>query len=281
MNQRTKIYQFLYWYSLIFTILILIVGIGFNLWKENLIASFFFSIVVIYFIFDKFKKNLLLKIFHGLINLFSYCLITIVWIINLITGKTPVQIALGIAITPLFFYFGFELIKKFEALTSKISRPKKKKPPVNQIQTMVPQKVSSINISDNDRRQFLKMIGSTSLGIITLSLLNPKKAGATFFGSVPGPGTVAIKDIDGNKIDPAAKQPTDGYKISKLDDTSSDTYAYYGFVDQNGQWYIQRETISGATTGDFLYTKGTSDFTTSWNLRDDITMTYDLFDSVF
>lgn len=124
---------------------------------------------------------------------------------------------------------------------------------------------------DFDRRMFLKLIGSAGLSVFVFSLFT-KRAEAAFFGSVPGPGTVSVKDTTGTKIDPAVKQPTDGYRITEIDDS---TTAYYGFVDKTGAWFIQREESSGA----YRYSKGTTSFSTNWTNR--ASLTYDYFDTIF
>ena len=87
-----------------------------------------------------------------------------------------------------------------------------------------------------------------------------KKAEAAFFGSVPGPGTISIKDTTGAKIDPAVKHPTDGYKISRLDDSSP---AYYGFTNKDGAWFIMKEDANGSYT----YAVGSTAFATNWSNR--------------
>lgn len=127
---------------------------------------------------------------------------------------------------------------------------------------------------DLDRRMFLKLIGSSGLMIFVFSIFTKKAEGA-FFGSVPGPGTVALKDIAGVQIDPAQLHPTDGYKITELDDASP---AYYGFVRKDGAWFIMKE----GTGGDYRYAKGSSDFTngtTGWPNR--ANLTYGYFDAIF
>lgn len=124
---------------------------------------------------------------------------------------------------------------------------------------------------DLDRRMFLKLIGSTGIMLFVFSIFTKKAEGA-FFGSVPGPGTVALKDSTGAQIDPAVKTPTDGYKISQIDDSSP---AYYGFVDKSGAWFIMKEDSTGA----YRYTKGATGFATNWTNR--ATLTYDLFDVIF
>src|SRR3989344_3301231 len=113
---------------------------------------------------------------------------------------------------------------------------------------------------DVDRRMFVKLIGSAGISIFFLSFFTPKAHGA-FFGSVPGPGTVALKDTTGAQIDPAIKHPTDGYKIARMDDSSP---AYYGFLNKDGAWFIMKE----GTDGTYQYAKGASSFqTTGWDLR--------------
>lgn len=128
-------------------------------------------------------------------------------------------------------------------------------------------------IAETDRRLFLKLVGSTGLSLFFMAVLGKKSAQAAFFGSVPGPGTVAIKNSAGTPIDPAEAQPTDGYTITEVDDSS--TPSYYGFVHKTGAWYITKEDA----TGGYRYAKGASAFSTSWTGR--AGLTYDYFDNVF
>jgi len=129
-------------------------------------------------------------------------------------------------------------------------------------------------ISDDNRRLFLKLVGSTSLSILFMAVLGKGSAKAAFFGSMPGPGTIAIKNSDGDTIDPAEKQPTDGYTITEVDD-SSPTASYYGFVHKTGAWYITKEDAAGS----YRYAKGASLFSTGWTGRTGLS--YDYFDNVF
>lgn len=122
-----------------------------------------------------------------------------------------------------------------------------------------------------DRRMFLKLIGSAGISLFLFAVFTKRAQGA-FFGSVPGPGTVSVKDTTGAQIDPAIKQPTDGYRINQLDDSSP---AYYGFTDKSGAWYIMKEDSSG----NYRYAKGASSFSTNWTGR--AGLTYDYFDVIF
>ncbi len=132
--------------------------------------------------------------------------------------------------------------------------------------------VNSEPIGDPLKRKFLKIIGGSGLGILLLAVFKPKNAEAAFFGSVPGPGTVAIKDSNDNKIDPAIKSPTDAYGVTEIDDS---TPAYYGFVNKEGAWYITKENNDGS----YRYNKGTGNFSGNWSSR--ASLTYDYFDVTF
>lgn len=132
--------------------------------------------------------------------------------------------------------------------------------------------VFSKEIRDPKRRQFLKIIGASGVGFIITMLLNPKKTEAAFFGSVPGPGTVALKNRSGQRIDPAEKKPTDGYYITDIDNSIP---SYYGYLDKDGNWYIIKENSDGS----FRYVRGSGSFSSYWSSRS--SLTYDYFDNVF
>jgi len=143
----------------------------------------------------------------------------------------------------------------------------KEKPP----QIEEPEEIAQKDF-DNDRRIFLKIIASAGAGLFFMSLFS-RKAEAAFFGSAPQPSTLKLKDSQGNIIDPAEKTPTDGFRITEIDDSS--TPSYYGFVDKNGRWFIMKEESSGA----YRYVKGGSNFSNSWSNR--TSLTYGYFDEVF
>lgn len=145
--------------------------------------------------------------------------------------------------------------------------------PVNLYQPLEPLELpSDPNVADVNRRLFLKLVGGAGLSVFMMSIFTDK-AHAAFFGSMPVPGAMTLKDSTGTAIDPAEKQPTDGYEISELDDST--VPAYYGFVHKTGAWYISREDENGS----YRYAKGPSDFPTGWANR--ATHVYDYFDNVF
>ena len=116
-----------------------------------------------------------------------------------------------------------------------------------------------------EKRKLLKLFAGTSAGLLLLYLFNPKKANAAFFGSIPGPGTVAIKDAAGTVVDPATKNPTDGYGIADVDEST--TTHYYGFIHYNStDWYIFRES-SGVYTYASKINNSASSYDTAWANR--------------
>lgn len=132
---------------------------------------------------------------------------------------------------------------------------------------------SSPEITDQKRRQFLKIVGGGGVSLFLMLFVFKGNANAAFFGSGGGPGIVGIKDKDGNKIDPAEKNPTDGYTISEIDDSS--VPSYYGFIHKNGSWYIAREEANGS----YRYANGGGNFSSGWTGR--VGLSYDYFDNVF
>ena len=124
---------------------------------------------------------------------------------------------------------------------------------------------------DVDRRDFLKLIGTAGVLAFIFSLFS--RRGVPFFGSTTAIGTASLLDSSGQKINPAEKSPTDSYFISETDDSAPT--AYFGFVNNHGQWYIMKEGVDGS----FRYAKGETDFNGNWLKRD--SLNYDYFNNVF
>jgi len=206
---------------------------------------------------------------------------------SLFNASNASEVLFSLLFFPLAFYFASLLVESFRhspfrpppyiqppALlpVQKPSTTKKAKVTSEEIypsEIVTPGKVKDIN-----RRLFLKLIGSAGFSAFFLSLVT-KDAQAAFFGSVPGPGTVALKDTSGAKIDPAKHHPTDGYEVSDLDDAALPSY--YGFVHKTGAWYILKEDSDGT----YRYVKGNSSYSAGWTDRADPSTTYGYFDDIF
>ncbi len=219
---------------------------------------------------------------------YNLAITLLIGLTSLFNASNPSEVLFSLLFFPLAFYFASLLIKSLRR--SPLHRP----PPYIQPPTLLPAQkpstskktkaapkeiyptevVSPGEVKDINRRLFLKLIGSAGFSAFFLSLVT-KDAQAAFFGSVPGPGTVALKDTSGAKIDPAKHHPTDGYEISDIEDASSP--AYYGFVHKTGAWYIIKE----ASDGTYRYVKGSSSYSTGWTDRADPSTTYQYFDIVF
>lgn len=284
MTKLNPLRRFLHYYSQIFIGILLISGFFVGVYKDNLPILLAVFLVFLYF------PSLKLKGFHILkfcLSLYSLVLIFLLSIVNIITAKSPLQIILALTLVPIALYFWLEILDKIHKfyIRQKSQKPQVLKPidnqnpqVINQITTInnitnLNQSSNPFDISDENRRLFLKLIGTTSIGIVMMSLINPKRSEAAFFGSVPGPGTVSLKNTSGVKINPAEKHPTDGYKISQVDDST--VPAYYGFINKEGAWYIMQE----GSDGSYLYSADSSGFTTAW--ADKENLTYDYFDNVF
>lgn len=268
----------LFYYCLILTLLITF-GAAFNAQKVSVIPLILIIPITLYLLslsLGKIQTNSFTfpfqKSLGGLFLYYSFVAVAIMSISGLVGAKNIPQLISGVFFLPLLWYFAtLVLPKKKKAINipvslvelKELSQPKRKvelkKTPVTKLPKI-----------DIDRRQFLKLIGSAGLTVFMFSIF-AKKAQAAFFGSVPGPGTVAVKDSGGNLVDPAISTPTDGYKITEIDDS---TPAYYGYLDKAGKWFIMKES-----TGAYRYVKGASSFTTNWTNR--AALSYDYFDAVF
>lgn len=67
--------------------------------------------------------------------------------------------------------------------------------------------------------------------------------------------------------------PSEGYRISEIDE--NDSVTYYGFTNKDGAWYIVKED----TNGSFRYAKGEKEFANNWETRRDLK--YDYFYNTF
>jgi hypothetical protein len=215
-----------------------------------------------------------------LVIIYSFIITTIMALTGFLGATTYQELFSAVLFYPLAAYFWFlimprrsraivmpgtEMVVDVKGVNKQGEPLKLKKEPETEGEIKISGKL------DKDRRMFLKLIGSAGLSVFMLSIFT-KRAQAAFFGSIPGPGTVALKDSNDVVIDPAKHHPTDGYNINQLDDS---TPAYYGFTDKDGNWFIMREDASG----NYRYTRGGTDFTTNWTNR--ATLSYDYFDVIF
>lgn len=264
---------FLLYYSFCLSIFITLGTVVLGWQSGNLLFFFLFLPVAVYFGLTIFRLKRGLK----LLLYYNFIVTTVMNVMGFVGTQSFSQLTSAVIFLPLALYFWFLVLPK---RSKKLPILESTFPPTLQAETkkgksqVLPEILPGRNLTrniDRDRRTFLKLIGSAGLTLFFFAIFTRKAQGA-FFGSVPGPGTVALKDTAGVQIDPAIKTPTDGYKISQIDDSSP---AFYGFVEKNGAWFIMKEDSSG----NYRYTKGTGSFSANWTNR--AALTYDLFDVVF
>lgn len=203
-----------------------------------------------------------------LFTFYSFVVTSFLAVSGILSATNYLELATAVLFTPLSLYFFILMLPK------KASRIAIDMEPVLDI---IPDQIKKIKNPDYDpeRRKFLKLIGAAG-GSLFLMTVFTRKAEASFFGSMPGPGTLAIKNSSGTTIDPSEKHPTDGYNITEIDDSGLDTY--YGYLNKDGAWFIRKELSTGA----YRYAKGASDFTnatTGWPNR--TSLSYGYFNDIF
>lgn len=203
----------------------------------------------------------------ALVIFYSFVISTFMTVAGFMGATTYPELISAIIFFPIAFYFGILMLP----------RRREARITIDPVLDIIPDSLNKVKNKDYDpeRRKFLKLIGAAG-GSLFLMTIFTKSTEAAFFGSMPGPGTVAVKNLAGVQIDPAEKKPTDGYNITEVDDSGVDVY--YGFVNKDGAWFIQKELSSGA----YRYVKGASDFTnatTGWPNR--TSLTYDYFNVIF
>ncbi|TSC86761.1 MAG: hypothetical protein G01um101416_615 [Microgenomates group bacterium Gr01-1014_16] len=185
-----------------------------------------------------------------------YCLLISAALVvaGFISAGTPSQFIVSIIFSSLVVYF---LISVWPS----ISVP-------NAFETTKnPEKV------DVDRRDFLKLIGTAGISIFLYNLLFRRDSAPLFSSPTPAPSLpLALKNVEGQVIDPAEKSPTQGYYISQIDESA---ISYFGFINKTGQWFIMRQD----TDNSYRYSRGDKDSAANWANRSKLS--YDYFDNVF
>lgn len=193
-----------------------------------------------------------------------------------VTSKTTIQLGTAVLLYPLPVFFAHTLLRGKSKTSSNTTALNTSNSSVQKAEVVSDTSGSfgfeDIKIADIDKRVFLKIIGVAGVTLFLYSILN-KNSENLFLGKFTGDGTTGLVDSDGNKINPAERQPTDSYVISEIDD---DIIAFYGFINKDGGWYIMKEERDG---GSFRYSKGDVNFPANWNNRKDLS--YDYYHAVF
>jgi len=208
----------------------------------------------------------------------TFLIFSLVLVLTFLTARTYSQLAIAIALYPIIIFFALKIFprKSTDAHSFTVELPyvqNSQEPTIElkKYRSDVPDREK--DVPDREKRDFLKLIGTAGLGFFVFSIFNRRLSNVPYLNKIVGPATTAIEDSAGNKINPAQTQPTDGYKISELDDN---VVTFYGFIKKGGEWFIMREDTE---TGSFRYVKGDSKFSNSWNNRE--RLNYDYYSNVF
>lgn len=213
-----------------------------------------------------------------MLNLLTYCgfvITSLIVIAAFITSTTYAQLAVAILLYPPLVYVAFKVFPRKASCCLLKKQASTIEPPMqsSEIEELVKNE-GTIGIKDLDKRMFLKLIGGVGLSLFLFSLFN-KKAEGLFFKSLPPQEMVSLKDIAGNKIDPAQNQPMDGYNICEVDDNDN-IVTYYGFTNKDGAWFVMKEDTEN---GSYRYAQGTSNFPVNWGNHENLK--YGYFSTVF
>ncbi len=198
-------------------------------------------------------------------------------VIGIFSARTTNQLITSFIYLPLVFFFGTKIytLLSNRSISIKPTLSKKSVSKTEEIPSpSTLEDLSSIpGVADQNKRLFLQLIGTTGISLLLLSLFS-RKARDTFLGGGGSPTAeiVGIKDSKGAQIDPSEKHPTDGYSIADIDDVR--VPAYYGFIKNSGAWYIMQNT-----SGTFRYAKGSSNYSSNWDIRAKIH--FDYYNNVF
>ena len=192
-------------------------------------------------------------------------------VLGLYNSNSSQETLSALSFVPVALFFGLTTFKR-QYPTESADPAVTLHPRLNKLpkETAIPKQKA--DIADIDKRVFLKLVGATGLSFFLFSIFN-KRTQTPLFGNTSELGTTSLIDINGKKIDPPEKTPTDGYTISEIDD---DTIAFYGFIKNDGAWYIMRED---SDTGSIRYVRGDGEFTSNWVNRKQLK--YNYFNDVF
>jgi hypothetical protein len=185
-----------------------------------------------------------------------------------VTAKTYTQLGIAVILYPLLAYFALKVLPRKNANTPAITIQIPSRP----VQTAQGGKHEKVEVADIDKRTFLKLIGSAGISFLLFSILG-RRLDSLLFGGALNSGINTGGTGAGNQAAQAA-QPTEGFKISEIDDSGA--ISYYGFVNQDGGWLIMKQD---SDTSSFRYVKGNLNFSGNWGIRE--TLKYDYYYKLF
>lgn len=200
---------------------------------------------------------------------FAFIIASLIVVLIFVTSMSYSQLIIAVVLYSTLVFIGFMVFPRKSPKPAKIKAYGQPKPTPTKFESPKP-KVETTYVADFDRRTFIKLIGATGIsfflfsifgrGIENLFLSRNSQAGIN-------PAT------SGDQFTGAGSSPTDGYKITEVDEGD---VSYYGFTNKEGGWLIMQEQ---STEGTFRYAKGDSGFPDNWSDR--LNLKYDYFYNLF
>lgn len=194
----------------------------------------------------------------------AFTVACVVVIMTFITSTNYIQLAIATLLYPFLIIFAYKILPLKTLAVSK--------KPIAKIQLPVipAEKKENTDVSDINKRAFLKLVGATGLSFFLISIFG-RRVESLIFGQSVGPTPSSIGNYP--ETNSTVASPTDEYKISEIDDN---IVGFYGFIKKEGGWFIMKQD---ANDGSFRYAKGESNFPENWKNRQNLK--YDYFHNVF
>jgi len=200
---------------------------------------------------------------------------TFILVLLFLTSQSYTQLALAIILYPVVAFFALKVFPRKTSFNIDF------RPFIKKLRSMMPTKHTpkhqpaqaqhikkSVEVTDIDKRTFLKLIGATGLSFFIFSILG-RRTEALLFGDKSLQSTFGGNTSNSSD---SSSLSSGGYRISEVD---NGVVTYYGFV-KSGGWFIMREDTEN---GSFRYTKGDDNFPKNWSNRENLN--YDYYDNIF
>lgn len=197
----------------------------------------------------------------------SFILAAMLVVVAFVTARSYSQLAIAVVLYPALAYFALKLFPRGGTNTPFVTveiHPKAQGGQGPQIPR------EQVDVADIDKRTFIKLVGATGASFFLFSLLGRRMETLLFERYLPTIGTRAENSQEEKNSSQAIPE---GYKISEIDDN---VISFYGFTNKQGAWLIMREDTN---TNSFRYCRGTKDFKTNWDRREQLD--YDYYHNLF
>lgn len=206
-----------------------------------------------------------------ILTYFGFIVSGVLTVLVFVTAKTYIQLAIAVALYPLFAYFAFKLFPRKSQVRSVTVQTPVTTP--ERFVTSEPVNRERVEIVDIDKRTFLKLLGTAGISFFIFSIFGRRVEDLIFNQS--NKTEVAKTGITPDS--PTTETETlasEGYRISEIDD--EDVISYYGFINKQGSWLIMKQD---SENNSFRYSKGEKDFSKKWGGRQQLK--YDYYYNLF